>query len=294
MDRQTWAQVKITVPAEAADAVADFLTTLSRRGVTLEEGQGGVRITAYLDPKMEEWNMELTRYLADLREMGILADRVDPEIVLIPDEDWMSVFRAQHSTVRISDRLVIRPTWCEPEQGREVVLDPGLAFGTGSHATTHLSLTLMDGHMEERTVEKVLDLGTGTGVLAIAAAFLGAPQVLAVDNDPMAVEVARQNVGNNGVADTVTVVEGGVEDLPDTYDLILANLSASLLKRLASHICSALEPDGTLIISGVTRGEQEEIREAFLHCGLRFEALLTRDIWIAASLSRRGGGLPPG
>lgn len=290
MDRQTWAQISVTVPAGAADAVSDFLAGLSGRGVGLEETGGDVRITGYFDPDSEEWGIRLQRYLDDLAEMGVVNGSTRPEILLVPDEDWMALFRSQHTTVRISDRLAVRPTWCEPGAGREIVLDPGLAFGTGSHATTRMCLQLLDRLSAETVPARVLDLGTGTGVLAIAAAFLGASEVLAVDNDPVAVQVAGGNARNNGVEGVVEVSEGSIDGLAGTFDLILANLSGSLLRTLAPALAAALVPSGRLIVSGVTVEEQEGVREAFAATGLEFRDVLTEDVWMAASLTRRGEG----
>lgn len=288
VDSKSWAEVTITVPESVVDAVSDFLAALSGRGITLNEQPGGTRVTGYLDPGAEDWGIRLQRYLDSLTDMDVLPGQVRPEIHMIPEEDWMAVFRSQHSTVRISGRLIIRPTWCRQERDKEIVLDPELAFGTGSHATTRMCLALLDGLPTELLKERVLDLGTGTGILAIAAAFLGASEVWAVDNDPIAVQVAGRNVESNGVGKIVSVMEGSIDDLEGPFHIVLANLSASLLVKLAVPICDALDPVGTLIISGVMTGEREVVLKCFSDHGLNSADVLTEDVWVAAALSRRG------
>jgi ribosomal protein L11 methyltransferase len=202
----------------------------------------------------------------------------------VPEENWMEVFRSQHTTVRISDRLVIRPTWCDPTSDHEIVLDPGLAFGTGSHVTTRMCLVLLDQCVGDQAPGRMFDLGTGSGILAIAGAYLGIRDILAVDIDTMAVDVAYRNVQSNSVNDHVKVVEGGIETAEGLYDIITANLSASLLKRLASNMAQHLNTGGNLIISGILEDEKTAVLEAFTRCGLRTERVMKEKVWIAALL----------
>jgi ribosomal protein L11 methyltransferase len=135
----------------------------------------------------------------------------------------------------------------------------------------------------------MLDLGTGTGVLAIAAAFLGTKEVLGTDIDPVSVLVARDNVKDNRLTDKVTIREGSMEEAIGRFDIVAANLTAFLLKKLVTPICEALSASGKLIISGIMVNELEGVLQTFNSCGLIHEATLSEDVWIAAMLSNSGG-----
>ena len=291
MDAANWKKILLTVPESAVDAVADFLAGVSGRGVLLEESETRILVTGYLDANhWEDQLFQVHRYMDNLVEMGII-DHNSAQTADVPGEDWLSVFRSQHSPVRISRRLTIRPTWCDSTGSHEVVIDPGMAFGTGSHATTRMCLVLLDRIIGSPPPERMLDLGTGSGALAIAAAFLGIEDVLAIDNDPVAVSVARENVAGNGMAGRVTVAEGSLEAATGPFDIIAANLTASLLVKLAAPIYDALSASGKLIVSGTMKHELDGVLQAFGTCGLGPDAVLTEDVWTAAVLSHSGGGL---
>ena len=280
-----WTQVTITVPPAMEDSLADFLTTLTGRGVCLREEGGFSIIDSFLAPgDAEDHLLWIEKHLSDLAQMGLLPEGSRQEVKDLPEEDWMAVFRSQHTTVRISDRLVIRPTWCDSTGDHEVVLDPGLAFGTGSHVTTRMCLELLDQCIGDHAPGRMFDLGTGSGILAIAGAYLGIGDILAVDIDTAAVEVASRNVQSNSVDDRIRVVEGGIETAEGLYDIITANLSASLLKRLASNMAQHLNTGGNLIISGILEDEKTAVLEAFTRCGLRTERIMNEKIWVAALL----------
>lgn len=271
------------VPVDSADAAADFLAGLTGRGVIVEDAGGGARITAYLPGDNSGEAVPLLRkYLDEIAAMWAIPDGIPIEVTLEPEEDWMEVFRSQHSRVAISERISVRPTWCTSRTGKEIVLDPGLAFGTGTHATTRMGLTLMDRNIGSKPPSRLLDVGTGTGVLAIAGAFLGVAEVLAVDIDPVSVQVARENVKSNGVEKSVMVVEGSIEKAVGAYDMITANLYSSLLTSLADPLCKVLAPGGMLIATGIMEGEKEGVIDAFFASALNCNDILSEDVWIAA------------
>jgi len=287
MSERIWKQVTIRATSDMEDALSDFLTTLTGRGVCIREDRGRILIDAYLEPGMsEEHLLRIDRNLEDLVQMGLLPEGWRYEVMELPEEDWMEVFRSQHTTILVSDRLVVRPTWCEPTGDREVVLDPGMAFGTGGHFTTRMCLVLLDDIIGDRPPGRMFDLGTGSGILAIAGGYLGVSETLGVDIDPVAVEVATRNVFSNAVDDRVAIAEGSVEAAEGLYDIITANLSASVLKRLAPEITGHLAPGGGLIISGILEEEQTDVTGAFTQCGLRVERVVGEKVWIAALLQR--------
>jgi len=285
MNPRIWTKVTVRVPPEREDPVSDFLTTLTGRGVCIRAESGLSVIDAFLEPGDSENNLlQIEKQLNDLMLMELLPEGTRHELEELPEEDWMAVFRAQHTIVRISDRLVIRPTWCDPTGDQEVVLDPGLAFGTGSHATTRMCLELLDEGIGDQAPERMFDLGTGSGILAIAGAYLGVRNILAVDIDEMSTTVASSNVQNNHAEDRVRVAEGGIETAEGLYDIVTANLSASLLKRLALGMADHLEPGGLLIISGFLEDESAEVMEAFTRRGLKVERIMNDKVWVAALL----------
>jgi ribosomal protein L11 methyltransferase len=285
MDQRIWKQVTIRVAADMEDPVSDFVTTLTQRGVCIREEPEVSVIDAYLEPgDSEDQILRIEKHLEDLRQMGLLPEFSRPTVNELPEEDWMAVFRSQHTTVRISDRLVIRPTWCDPIAESEIVLDPGLAFGTGSHPTTRMCLVLLDEIIGEEAPGRLFDLGTGSGILAMAGAFLGIEDVLAADIDATAVKVASDNVLSNAVGHRVEVVEGGAETAQGLYDIITANLSASLLKRLAPDMTRHLAPGGSLIISGILEDEEPQVTEAFTRCGLKVKRVMKEKVWVATLL----------
>lgn len=180
-----------------------------------------------------------------------------------PDEDWLTAWKRELTPVE-AGRLVVRAPWHPPAEGREeVVIEPGMAFGTGHHETTRLALEALSEAV--RPGMRVLDLGTGSGVLAIAAAKLGA-QTVAVDIDPVAVAAARENAERNRVA--IEVRKGSLEAAPGPFDLIVANLYAELHTRLATGYRERLAPGGTALLTGILVAKAGAVEAAARAAGL--------------------------
>ena len=165
---------------------------------------------------------------------------------IVSEESWEHAWKKYYKPVRVTERLIVCPVWekADPGQGGTVIrLDPGMAFGTGTHATTQMCLRLLEKHL--RPGDRVIDVGCGSGILSIAAAKLGAGSVLAVDLDEVAVRKTRENAGLNGVQDRVSVRTGDLlEGVTEEADLILANLLAPIILRLARDLCRVLRPGG--------------------------------------------------
>ena len=243
---------------------------------------------------------------------GLLGEHQTFHVKPMPDRDWRTAWHDHFNIVRIPATLrqsrplhhsraprrsraggnhapktiIVRPphTPYDPEPN-EVVLDlvPGLAFGTGQHQSTRLCLSLLAELIEGG--ERVLDVGTGSGILAVAAAKLGAASVVATDIDPLAVDAARQTVRQNQLAKSVKVREGSIPE-GERFDLVVANLTADLLQYLAGDLSRALNPDGRLIASGLIGTRQAEVVSAFDDCGLRLEADRSEDEWLALTFGR--------
>ena len=236
-----------------------------------------VRLTGLFDPAIDR-----ARLLAALALLPVVAE---PETNELEDQPWERAWMDRFVPMRFGERLWIIPTGMEPPDPKGVLLhlDPGVAFGTGTHDTTHLCLEWLDGaDLEGRSV---LDFGCGSGVLGIAAALLGAPRVTAVDYDPQAVWATEQNAERNSVTERVVAAQG---DCPPAgrWDVVLANILASILERLATELVASVEPGGTLVLTGILREQAERVRETFTAAGLSLNHSIARGDWVLLSGER--------
>ncbi len=220
------------------------------------------------------------------RAQGALGGRVEE----IPDQDWGEAWKKGLGPIAVG-RVFVRPSWvtaAAPAGSAEVVLDPGMAFGTGAHATTALCLAALSERLASTPGASVLDVGTGSGLLAIAAKKLGAGEVSGNDNDPVAVAVARENAELNGVE--VRLVGDPLAAIPGRFDLVVANILANTLVELAPDIAAHLAPGGVALVSGILGPQEGEVRAGFLSAGLRpFLALDRRDgEWSLLAFGREG------
>ncbi|MBR6027632.1 MAG: 50S ribosomal protein L11 methyltransferase [Clostridia bacterium] len=212
------------------------------------------------------------------RDVGPLT--IDSESV--SDEDWSEVWKQYYKPFRAGKRLVVKPNWEEwdAQPGDLIIrMDPGMAFGSGTHETTGLCLELLE---EAVHGGRVIDVGCGSGILAIGAALLGAEQVLAIDIDPDAVRVARENVENNGLADRIDVVHGNLLDSTDAVcDVCVANIIADVIIGFAKPLCAHIVPGGVFICSGIIREREEDVLLALTAAGYQVEEVRRRGEWVA-------------
>lgn len=199
------------------------------------------------------------------------------------DEEWGNTWKDNFSLLRVTDRFLTRAPWhqYEPQPGEMVIeVDPSTAFGTGRHATTKQCMQALEEELEPGDL--VLDVGTGSGTLSIAAALLGAGAVDALDIDPVAIRVARETAERNGVGDKIHVELGSPGSdgpFPGTYDVVLANIIARVLIQLAPALALALKPGGSLILGGILDNRLDVVREAYLAQGLTFNRETSMDDW---------------
>jgi len=281
-----WVEVSITVDGEAAEAAAELMNRYGYQGVAIEhdgippdkldEDQlpppAALTVRAYLPDDARAPELK-TQLIQGLRYLNMMYPMPEPAFRTVDEQDWAEAWKQHYHPVRIGRRVLIRPLWVDvPLQPGdvEIALDPGMAFGTGTHPTTQLCLEALDDLMQPGL--QVLDLGTGSGILAVGAAKLGAVHVLALDNDPVAVEVALENIAQNGVADRITVQEGSLETVVTSarrFDLIVVNILARIIIAMCDqHLGDTVRPGGRAIFSGIIEEQGDDVEAALRRTGL--------------------------
>jgi len=205
----------------------------------------------------------------------------------IRQEDWAESWKLHFQPQAVGTRLYICPPWnCVAPAGRvSIVIDPGMAFGTGQHATTRSCLLLLERAMDDRGVTRALDVGTGSGVLAIALVKLGVLEVWAIDTDPMACTIAAANAVCNGV-ETCVHIRSSLDEVSGAFDLVTANLFANLLEEMAVRLVGLLRPGGVLICSGFLNADELRVRKTYEARGLRLVRRHEEQSWVTLTLQR--------
>ena len=289
-----WSEVSIVAEARETDLVAACFYDVEATGVVLEDlPDGRVTVRAYLpvddalDGRIESFRAGIAA-LAEADGFDAAACPITSRIV--QDSDWENNWKAYFHTQRVGKRIVIQPTWetYTPLAGDVVIrLDPESAFGTGTHPTTAMCLRALESLV--RGGETVFDVGTGSGVLAIAAAKLGAERVVAKDYARASAEVAAKNVAENGVQETI---ETGVSDLLAAFDgqaeLVVANIIADIIIRLFDELDAHLAPGGRLLASGIIDERVADVTEAAVAHGFVLEDMYTDAGWAAMVIKRAG------
>jgi len=230
--------------------------------------------------------------LSELAVQKAILEKVDREhemtfdYNLIPDQDWNESWKKGFTPLDVGEHFTILPPWEDERSGRiNLIIDPGMAFGTGHHETTRSCLVLMEKYDGKTEKGRFLDLGTGTGLLAIAASKLGYKQVVAVDTDPLSIEAARKNLELNHDIN-VELREGSIAEAPGTFDCIAANIISSVLILLAHEISSRLNPSGIGILSGILADQADEVIRAYEQTGLKFIESFPDDKWVSLVLQK--------
>jgi ribosomal protein L11 methyltransferase len=305
-----WVELSVAADIEAVEAVSEILTRFAPGGTSVEpgfgltdEGLGAIIDTtkpaivrAYLPgldlAGVEAAIAEATTALGHLQAFG-LRPIGDLQVRTVREDDWAEAWKSHFPVLRVGRRMVIRPTWRRHHhQPDDVVLslDPGMAFGTGLHPTTRLCLAALETLADEGLLAtgsarggaaRVIDVGCGSGILAIAAGKLGAGELLGVDTDPIAVESTTANARLNSQTRRLRVRQGSVPSGEGPFDLVLANLIASLLVRLAGPLRDELVPGGRILASGIFRDREGDVRAAFEAAGLRLGRRWAEEDWVA-------------
>ena len=296
-----WLELTVETHPEAIESVSELLSQYAPGGVAIEEpielidegqeyrvltGQP-VKVHGYLpvDGMEEETRQRIAEGLWHLSSLGAhFVGELQTRIV--NEEDWANAWKDYFHVTHIGQRLVIRPSWREytPRHDEVVLeLDPGMAFGTGLHPTTRMCLE----QVEQRTRPgmRVLDVGTGSGILALAAAKLGASSVYCIDNSSVAVESATANVAINGLSDCITVVPGVLDEseaarMKGQFDLVLANIIARVIGSIAPQLAQVMAPGALLIASGIIEERKHEAEQPLLAAGLKLVEQRMIDDWV--------------
>jgi ribosomal protein L11 methyltransferase len=290
MPARYW-ELSVTVPDRASEGLTNFVWELGALGVVEEETPGTPpRLRAFFAETADTASLttRLDRYLASLRELGFDGAGVT-SMAPIAEEDWAEAWRAHFSPMRVGRSLVIAPPWETPDApGRIVItIEPGRAFGTGQHGTTSGCLQLLEAALERSLPARAVDVGTGSGILAIAAARLGVAAVLALDSDPDAVAAALANAARNHVADRVRCVLGDAAALAlEPAPLVVANLLAAAHVQLAVRYADWVEPGGTLLLGGLLDHEAETVTRAVASRGFQPRAALSVEGWTSLEVTR--------
>ena len=282
-----WQELSVEVPWEYVEPIS-YLFTRHGHGLSLENtGPDRILVRTFLPSTSK-------RRLARI-EVGVkLVNVLEPACMLAVNEireaDWENAWKAHYNLLKLGKRLVIKPSWIAYEsQEDEVVieLDPGMAFGTGYHPTTKMCLETLEALV--RPGMTMLDLGTGSGILAIAAIGLGAASVLALDVDPTAVRAARKNFKSSRLTGRIRLVRGTLPHplaLEASYDLATANISARVSQDRAPYLHRALKPGGLLLASGMMHKQRQEVEQALTDVGFSLLTTYRMDDWIALLLSK--------
>ena len=299
-----WLELAVRAHEEAAETVAALLHKWGEGGVAIFQEHEQESLDHAPRP-VGAW-LTLTTYLPDTIALAARRDGLERDLwhlhafhgdlvgelttKWVAEEDWANAWKQFYTVLHVGERLVIKPRWqaYEPKPNEIVIaLDPGMAFGTGTHPTTQLCLESLE--KLPVTGAQVLDVGTGSGILAIAAAKLGAARVDALDTDPVAVAAARDNVAQAGLTDTITVMEGTLP-LPapsPTYDVVLANITAQSLITLSPRLPAVLAPRGRLLACGIIDAKADEALAAFEAEGLDLLDRREAGDWVLLAMGAR-------
>ena len=306
-EQMNWLEISLTVDGELAEAVADVFARYAPGGVVAERGityqdaddpgtpKDEVVVRAYLpaDERLEETRQRLEQGLSYL---GMIQPLPSPTFTPIKDSNWMEAWKEHYRPISVGEKLIIVPAWMDsPDKTRiPIKIDPGMAFGTGTHPTTQLALELMETVIDEYSPSTVIDVGCGSGILSIAALKLGAQTALGVDIDIESVKNSRENADKNGIGEEFIIGQGSVTELLDgkfpykQAPLVVANILAPIILRLFDDgLADLAEPGGTVILSGILQEQEGKILEAAQAQGLILNEREQMGDWVALLLTKQ-------
>jgi len=314
-----WLEVSMTVDGELAESVADVFARFAPNGVTTEQGviyndaddvgtpTGPITVRAYLEinDKIQETREKLDEALFYL---GMIRPLPAPDYKQIADQNWMEAWKQYYKPILIGQRLLILPAWMDsPEPNRIAIkIEPGMAFGTGTHPTTQLCLELMEKYFDDRPKKmdhqsssivhrplSAIDVGCGSGILSIASIKMGASKTLGVDIDEESITKSRENANINEVGEELILGLGSVQEILEgkfelkKAPLVVANILASVIVRLFdAGMADLIEKNGTIILSGILQEQEQSVVDAAQAKGLKMNERMQMGDWVALTMSR--------
>jgi ribosomal protein L11 methyltransferase len=288
-----WIEVTMEVDGEAAEAVAEVLNRFGHQGVSIEQAgffietwedeipkPDRLRVRAYF-PEDEQADTAKRQITEALGHMGMMYPMPTPTFSIVNDEDWAEAWKAHYKPIHLGRRIFIRPLWIDVQANPGdviIALDPGMAFGTGTHPSTQLVLEAAEDLLDAHPGASVIDLGCGSGILAIGAVKLGAAHVLAIDTDTMAVRVTQENAEVNGVLAHITARDGSLDSLlePGTgaalqaFDVALVNILAKVIVMMCGQgLGQIVKPGGVGVFGGIIAEQADEVEAALRSTGLQ-------------------------
>ena len=282
-----WLELSVQVPSEFVEPVSYLFGRYGRAFSIEDVGTGQLLLRTYLTSNSRRRRAAIE---VGVKLIGALRPIEELEVREVEQRDWEETWKNHFALLRVGRSLVIKPSWIayQPQDGDRVVeLDPGLAFGTGHHPTTLMCLELLEELL--RPGMRLLDLGTGSGILTIATARLGAGSMVALDLDPLAVKVARKNLRANGLRGKVSLAYGNLPHplaLEASFDLAVVNIGPKVIKECAPHLRQCLKAGGKLIASGFLQEQEHEVRDSLGEIGLPCKGRRSIEDWVSLVFSR--------
>ena len=311
-----WTEVLIKVDPQAVEAVTDILYGLGAQGVAIDEPVDVQKLREdelywdYIDEKLLENDTEETKIMAyfseeetnlpekiavikekirNLTEFGLSIGSGTVELSNVNQEDWESAWKQYFKPVHVTDRIVVKPEWEEysPQEGEIVIeIDPGMAFGTGTHETTSMCINQIEKNL--KAGDMVIDIGSGSGILSMAAVLLGAEKATGVDLDPVAVRVALENVELNNLQDKIDILHGNLTDvIREKADIVVANIMADIILILLEDVREFIKDDGLFISSGIIQEKRAAVEARLLEKNFRIVEVETKREWCAITAQKK-------
>jgi ribosomal protein L11 methyltransferase len=301
-----WIEVTIITSSEAVEAVSAMLYNTGVKGVsildpldlifrrdhttdwdyfdeTIIDTNTGVVVKGYYkeDEKFEGYLEEIKKGINNLPEFGLDKGLGTVNAAKVNEEDWENNWKKYYKPIKVGEKIVIKPIWEEYNKNQDeivVELDPGMAFGTGTHETTRMCIKALERHVKVDST--VFDIGTGSGILAIAAAKLGAKKTIGVDLDPVAVESAKQNVSYNDLNNIEILYGDLMEVVKGKANIVIANIMADIIMFLTEGVRAFIAEGGYFISSGIILSKKDEVINKLTQCGFKIEEINIEGEWV--------------
>ena len=289
---ESYNQIKVTVPVSMVQTAQDVMTMMNFNGGIMIEDYSDIEACPwdYIDTEIlakDRTTAAVSGFIAEgsdimpvLEQLKLLLPEADVEVVSVEQSDWANNWKKYYKPIRVGKSIVIKPSWepYEKQDGDVIVeLDPGMAFGTGTHETTRMCMELLERFVTPETT--VLDVGCGSGILSITSLLLGAKNIVGVDIDPVAVDVA----GENGFCPPRYVIKKGnlADEIEGMFDIAVANIVADAIKMLAPDVKRFIKPEGYFICSGIIEDRIDDVKECLNSLGYNIIEVLRQGEWAA-------------